>query len=75
MLGRTVELVGGPMCGERIKAKYRAVGQVVFLRGPEEQGRPLVHVYEADEGTRDFTYRGIRPYQRGDAGRIVGRTL
>lgn len=73
MLGKTVELVGGPMDGERCKAKLHAAGELVFLprRSPDES-RPFVHVYASPRFGEDFGYQGVRDYQRGDAGRIMG---
>lgn len=72
MLGRSVEFVGGPMCGERCKVKYSGVGEVVFIPRIQNALDPQVHVYEARERGDDFAYLGLRPYCPRDAGRIMG---
>lgn len=69
---RTPEFVGGPMDGDRCKAKYTSVGEVVFLTKITPPKDPHVHVYACSAYGEDFVYQGLRPYTRGDAGRILG---
>lgn len=72
MFGKTVEFVGGPLDGDRCKAKYQVVGELVFLSRVVKGVEPFVHLYGAEAHGDDFAYRGTREYRREDAGRIMG---
>lgn len=73
MLGKTVQFVGGPMCGERTKAKYHELGELVFLARCVVDGHPpFVHIYASRHRGADFEYQGAREYAKSDHARILG---